>query len=189
MDELRNKIVFAAHFRFLRDGIKWLNMDYIALDCNVSRKTLDRYFKRQQLLEAVINHILEAHEQSLIAIEIDRLEPLEELERLLLLMEVLSSGLSAVLLRDLRRYYHENWLLLDRFITGSVKRAFRSNLNKGITSGLYRLNIDVEVLTDVYVATVLNLVENQSPGSQMNAKNSKLKVFNDIFFAGVVAKG
>ena len=56
-------------------------------------------------------------------------------------MEGLSYDFSAVFIRDLKRYYSENWLLVEVFITGSLKnviiRNFTAGISKGITEKLF----------------------------------------------------
>ena len=66
MQELRDKIISYAHIRFLNGGIKWLNLDYIAYDCSISRKTLNQYFNRNQLIDAAIKSKIETYHQSLL---------------------------------------------------------------------------------------------------------------------------
>ena len=161
-------------------------MDYIANDCSISRKTLNQYFKRAELIEAVINDRLAAYHQSLKKIEINQLKPLEEMKSLLVFTEALSSDFSAILLRDLRRYYKEYWLLFDGFIKGSMRKLFITNLTKGINLGAYRKTIDVELLAEVYFITALTLIENESDRLQPASGSNKLRIFNDNFIAGLI---
>ena len=185
MDELSDKIISGEHFRFLKGGIKWLDLDHVASDCNISRKTLNKYFKRQGLIEAVISQRLEAYRQSLRKIGIDQLEPLGEMRSLLVLIEGFRSDFSAILLRDLRRYYNEYWLLIDSFIKGSVKKVFVTNLTNGISLGNYRKTINVELLTDVYFVSLIALIENE-PILQPGPGSNRLRVLNDNFLAGLI---
>jgi len=83
MKELRDKIISNAHIRFLNEGIKWLNLDYSAHDCILSRKTLNQYFNRNQLIDTVISSKIETYHQSLLAIEIEQLGPVEKLKKIL----------------------------------------------------------------------------------------------------------
>ncbi len=109
MQELGDKIISNAHVRFLNGGIRWLNLDCIAHDCGISRKTLNQYFKRNQLIDAVIENLIKAYHQSLLAIKRKRLEPLKELRMILSFTENSSHDFSAIFLRDLRKHYPGNW--------------------------------------------------------------------------------
>ena len=185
MQELRDKIISNAHIRFLNGGIKWLNLDYIASDCSISRKTLNQYFNRSQLIDAVIESKIETYHQSLSAIEIEQLGPVEELTKLLSFTETLGCDFSNVFLRDLRRHYPKNWSLIDGFIKGSLKKLFIQNLINGVNQGFYRKAIDVELLTEIYFSTGLMLIE--SGIGQLNAVSGGKSIgeMNNNFFAGL----
>jgi AcrR family transcriptional regulator len=121
MEELKYKIVSCAHLRFHNGGIKWPNLDSIASDCGISRKTLNQHFNRDQLIDEVIDNRIATYHQSLLKIEKERLGTMEELTRILRFTETLSSDFSDIFLRDLRKHYHKNWLMVDNFITGSLR--------------------------------------------------------------------
>ena len=185
MQELKNKIISNAHIRFLSGGIKWLNLDYIASDCNITRKTLNQHFNRSQLIDAVIKSKIETYHQCLLAIEIQQLGPAEELKKILSFTETLGCDFSNVFLRDLRRHYPKNWSLIDDFIKGSLKKLFLQNLINGVKQGFYRKAIDVVLLTEIYFSTGLMLIE--SGIGQLNAVSGgkSIREMNGNFFAGL----
>lgn len=185
MQELKNKIISYAHIHFLNGGIKWLNLDYIANDCSISRKTLNQYFNRSQLIDAVIKSKMETYHQCILTIEMEQLEPVEELAKILNFTETLGYDFSDIFLRDLRRHYSKNWLLIDDFIKGSLKKLFMRNLIRGVNQGLYRKAIDIVQLTEIYFSTGLMLMERGS--GQLNAAlgGKSIGEMNNNFFAGL----
>jgi len=185
MQELKNKIIACAHLHFLRGGIKWLDLDHIANDCGVSRKTLRHCFKRNELIDALIKSKLETYQQSLAVIELDQLEPLEEMTKILSFITQLGCDFSPIFLRDLKRYFPENWALMASFSTGSLKKVFMGNLTAGIQKGIYRKAIHVELLTDVYFTTTLALIERESLPFQSGSSNKSILEMNENFIAGL----
>jgi len=186
MEELRHKIVSCAHARFLNGGIKWLNLDCIASDCGISKKTLNQHFNRNQLIDAVIGNKIQTYHQFLFKTEKDQLDTVEGLTRVLRFTATLSSDFSDIFLRDLRKHYQKNWLMIDNFITGSLKEFFVANLTGGITSGIYRKGMDVVLLTEIYLNTVFMLIVR--PPRQLNAAQGErsIREMNDNFLAGIM---
>jgi len=185
MNELKSKIISYAHQRFLNGGIKWLNLDYIAIDCSISRKTLNQYFNRNQLVDAVIKSKLETCRQSLLAIDMEQLEPVEELKKILRFTETLACDFSDIYLRDLKRHYPKNWIMIDNFMKGSLKKLFLRNLIEGVSKGLYRKAIDVVLLTEIYFSTGIMLIESGFGHMDAALGGKSMEEMNKSFFAGL----
>ena len=185
-EELENKIISYAHRRFLVSGIKRPNLDLVANDCMISRKMLDQCFNRNKLIDAVIGNMMITYYQSLSTVEEANLEPIAEMKRILGLMEVLANDLSAIFLRDLRRYYLDHWLALDKLVNVSFKQLFTRNLMIGIEKRVYRKMINVVLLTEIYFVTGLTLVENGLVDLQPELRNDSMREMNVNFLAGIL---
>ncbi|MFA6152106.1 MAG: hypothetical protein WC716_12345 [Chitinophagaceae bacterium] len=188
MQELKDKIILSAHKHFLIGGVRWLDLDLVANDCCITRKLLGQCFKRNELIDAVIKSKIETYQRAIAAIETEKLEPIEEMTRILNFTESLGYDLSAVLLWDLRRHYQENYALIDSFITGSLKKIFKENLTKGINRRIYRKAINEEMLTDTYFIAILALIEKDSNNLQSELKNVRILEMNSNFLTGLLAE-
>lgn len=186
MPELKNRIIKCAHINFLKYGIKWIDLDYVANDCGISRKTLNQYFNRNKLIDLLIKSKIESYHLSLSVIELELLSPLKEIKKILAFIEGLSYDFSAVFIRDLKRYYPENWLLVEGFITGSLKNVIIKNFTAGISKGIYRKAIDARLLADIYFSTVLMMLESISGQSNASIRYKGIEEMNNNFLAGLL---
>ncbi|MEO7582591.1 MAG: TetR/AcrR family transcriptional regulator [Ferruginibacter sp.] len=185
MEELKNKILASAHNRFLSHGIRWLNLDYIASDCGISRKTFNLYFNRNQLIENLIKNKIEGYTRSLSVIQKEKPRPIDELRKIFSFMEKLAADFSDIFIRDLKIHFPKDWLLIDDFIKGSLMKIFMGNLARGVKQGVYRKTTDVVLLTEIYFSTGLMLMEKNFRQLDPSLKVKIFREVNDNFFAGL----
>jgi len=186
MQEIKNRIIMCAHIIFLKYGIKWIDLDYVASDCGISRKTLNQYFNRNKLVDVLIKSKIESYYLSLSAIERELLCTQEEMIKILAFSKILSYDFSAVFIRDLKRYYPDNWFLIERFIKGPLKDTVVGNLTAGISEGIYRKDIDVQLLGDVYFSTFFMMIESISAQLDVSEQGKRIEEMNKNFSAGLL---
>ena len=69
-------------------------------------------------------------------------------------LEEISSIQSPTLMFDLQKYYPEMWQLFEQFQYQQVANHIKHNIERGITEGLYRTEINGDIIAKIYSATV-----------------------------------
>jgi AcrR family transcriptional regulator len=143
---------------FMRLGIKSVNMDDVARELGVSKKTLYKHVKdKSDLVLQCLNHMISENQAMLEAVA---QAPGNAIDRKLIMLRHVRSMLHDVhpsVLFDLEKYYPEAFRMLtqrrEQLISASVSR----NLSRGQEEGLYRPEVDPELATRFMVAITSSL--------------------------------
>ena len=137
---------------FLEFGIKNLNMDEISRKLGISKKTLYRYVDSK---ESLIEKIFECENQKWYNFtEQLSLRPLNAIEKLFEVsfrVHEEMRHINPMLLFELKKYYEP---VFNDYL--AKKRAFiltkmRKNLEQGVSEGLYRSDLNIELVVTLYV--------------------------------------
>ena len=63
------------------------------------------------------------------------------------------------LMFELQRFYPESWALMDDFHTQHIKVWTKKNLERGITEGFFRSDLNTEIIASLYVAASANIFD------------------------------
>ena len=158
--DLKQKIVSNARKLFLTQGIKCVTMEDIARHLGISKKTLYQHVDNK---EHLIGILLKAHvtEEDRIIHEI-RAQSTDAIDEMLKIgkyvLEVLRA-LPAQTIRDIQKYYARMFADWDEIHRENVYSTVRANLERGKTQGLYRSNLDSDVLARIYVESIAKIVD------------------------------
>ncbi len=137
---------------FLRYGIKSVSMDDISRDLGISKKTLYSLIPNKKQLVANVLRNFMAEEQRLVeVIHSEAQDPIHEL--ILIAKHVISmlKKIAPTTIYDLRKYYREEWYSLERERDQMIFSDIKRNLETGIAAGVYREDLDVDLLTTLYL--------------------------------------
>ncbi|MDH3244383.1 MAG: TetR/AcrR family transcriptional regulator [Saprospiraceae bacterium] len=147
----------AAYYRkiadmFMRFGIKSVSMDDISRSLGISKKTLYLFTASKQDLVGKIldNYLLEEKEQ-ISAIKDKASDSIHELLLIANHVTEMLKKLSANTLYDLRKYYGEHWTKMESERHAMIYEDIKRNLDRGIEQGLYREDVDTDLLSTLYV--------------------------------------
>lgn len=186
MEDIKKSILESAHRHFNYRGIKFLNLDIVAKDCNISRKILSNYFDKEQLVKEIISKRLANCKEALKMIIRQKHGTIAELTYIFGLIEQLAEDFSDVFLRELKKYYHSHWLLVNQFVEEALKKAFQNNLKTATIKGVFRESIQPELLTDIYFSTVSMLMEKGFGSSSSSIKLRTIREMNKNFLLGLM---
>jgi len=153
-EELK-KILDTAEVLFRKYGIRSVTMADIARELGMSKKTLYVHIENKNDLinKALERHIIEEKEQcfSIIA---NAEDALEELLNMSLYVQQMIQEMNPSLLFDLKKYHRPIWEKFEghekEFVFGCVK----NNLERGVKEGLYRANLDVNIVSRIYIGSL-----------------------------------
>lgn len=157
--EIENRILRTANTMFFNRGIKLAAMDDIAENVGVTRKILNHYFNRNELVNRVIFDHINSCKVNLSEVKNQHLQPLDEMKWILSITETFSINFSNIFLRDLKIHYREAWQALLAFSNGCIKDVIQENISRGIEVGTYRSQIKKDIVIDLYFSIVLLLME------------------------------
>lgn len=154
------EILFNAGMLFMRYGIKSMTMDDIARQLGISKKTLYLYVdnKKDLVKKVMASHI--EHDQDCIAeILVKDVNAIDEIMEITKMVAEQMKEMHPSVMFDLKKYHPEGFKLIiehkDKFIYKNIKR----NLEQGIEAGLYRSNLNPELVTRLYLAMVNTIMD------------------------------
>lgn len=151
--QLRDRIIEEATSTFFRLGIKAVTMDDIARGIGVSKKTLYTEFSNKKaLVYAVMERYLIEDRQVCEETLSENVSAIEELLCLRDHMEKRISQINPLLIIETYKYYPQTWALLAKYKEEYVLDMMKQNLKRGVKEGLYRANIDVDIMARLKLA-------------------------------------
>ncbi len=142
-------------------GFKSVSMDDLSTQMGISKKTIYKYFDgKEELISSCLKDYLRQEEQLLQHLEQSSVDAVEDMirtsEHFMNTFREMRSGN----LYELQKYYKSVWLQIVDWESQFIKQRMSNNLKRGISEGLYRDNIDPEIISDLYVQNIYNIVSN-----------------------------
>jgi len=137
---------------FLELGIKNLNMDEISRKLGISKKTLYRYVdSKESLIEKIFEYENLKWNNFFEGLSQQPYNAIERLFRVSFRVHEEMKDINPMLMFELRKYYET---VFNEYL--SKKRAYilnkmRMNLEQGISEGLYRPDLNIELVLALYV--------------------------------------
>ena len=152
MDEKHKKFLMQIYELYNRFGIKSVTMDDVAHELGISKKTLYQSVRdKANLVEQVVMLVADEHNHRLNEIVSENLSAIEELFRVNQHMNHMISNQNPAMMHDLQKYYPE---IHRRLLTKQRRRmhdAILKNLRKGIRQGIYRKDMNVDIISKIYL--------------------------------------
>lgn len=160
MEEKKLEILEQASSVYMRLGIKSVTMDDLARELSMSKKTLYKYFKdKSDLVNTIIDYKLEmnaaltlnCHEQSDNAID--------DLLGVSKMIVQMFKNINPTVFYDLNKNYPDAWKKLYDHKWSFVRNLILKNIHKGIEQGIYRKNLNPEILANLYVSSTNSMMD------------------------------
>jgi AcrR family transcriptional regulator len=185
---LRARIVGAGRELFLNHGFVRVTADEIAGQIGISKATLYREFEsKEEILRAVVREIM-----SEIVGRVDSLihdETLGFVEKLVALFAFLGRRLSQFgpyFVRDLQKSAPLVWKEIDDFRRDKILTNFKIILAAGHEQGLFRGDIDMDLLLRMFLRLIEEFV---NPASIIRSGRTPAETFESVikvFFQGIL---
>ena len=155
------EILKKAEEMFLKYGIKSVTMEDMARALGISKKTLYTHFdnKEKMVGDVVLNHIAIEKEDIDEIIKLNN-DPIEEFLMIAKYVMKTLRKMKPTLIYDLQKYYGKCWQNMDSFHREYVYSIIFNNLSKGIGKGLYREDINPDIIARLYTGATL-LITNE----------------------------
>jgi TetR/AcrR family transcriptional regulator, cholesterol catabolism regulator len=162
-----------------RLGIKSLSMDDIAKQLGISKKTIYQYFEsKADLIDKVLEMTLDEQKEDNERLISENKNAIDQLLKMYVLNSRMMEAINPALIFEMNKYYPESWKKLFDFRNGYLVDLVLNNLLQGIKSGLYRYDIDVDIVARLYTNNSLSMLNQELFPSK---KYSHSSVFNQMF--------
>lgn len=159
---MENKdIILKASELFQKFGIKSVTMDDLARELAISKKTLYLYIKdKNDLVDKTVDLELFDRLDAIDSILKSELNAIEQQFRINDYINEMLKGFSHSSEYDLRKYYPSLHSKIRKIKSTRMYDFVVENLKKGKKEGLYRKELNEEVIAKLYVARIESLTEN-----------------------------
>lgn len=145
-----------AHDMFMQYGIRSVSMDDMAKELGSSKKTLYQYYKdKNAIVEDVVNTMLIKNRQECEADKKYADNAIHEGFMAITKTTELFSRMNPVLMYDLHKYHSKAYKKFLDYKTDFLYKTFRTSLEWGVADGLYRDDINIEVLSRFRVESII----------------------------------
>lgn len=143
---------------FYEFGIRNLNMDDISRSLGISKKTLYQYVKsKEDLIEKLFFYDEMMWQINFSQLNIEKLNAIEILFEVSRMVHKDMSKLNTQLKFELRKYYEPQFNQFMQHKQTQIFEHMSLNIEKGIREGLYRNDLNVELIAGLYVRNLIDM--------------------------------
>lgn len=157
---MKDKIIKKATDMFLKLGFKSVTMDDIAGEMCISKKTIYKYFCNKEVLieegtSAMHNEVYKIIDE----IVTKNYNAIEENFEIRKMFKEMFKSVNDSPIYQLKKHYPEIYSKMMASKLDDCNVMFRQNIEKGISQGLYRENLDVEKYIRFYYMLIFTINE------------------------------
>lgn len=152
--ETPDRILDTSFALFRQFGTRSITMDDIAQKMGVSKKTLYAHFAdKDELVVSAISRYLEVIHKESLEIQTKATDAIDELFLVMRMMDDSLRNMNPVILFDLQKFHARAYQVFLDYKDTSMQQIIRENLDRGVKEGLYRDDLDLDVMTRFRLAT------------------------------------
>lgn len=153
--ELQERILFKADELFRRYGVRSITMDDLAKNLSISKKTLYQYYTdKDELVHKITGDSLRRVDRDMETIRTEATNAIDECVRIIQYMNVLLPAFVPTFMYDLQKYYPKAYKLFTDYQITDLKNGVLANIRRGIKEGLYRKDINPEIVARLRVLQI-----------------------------------
>ena len=154
------KILEEAKQLFMRIGIKSVSMDDIAQILHISKKTIYKCFKdKKDLVNRVIEEKINFEKSTLKKYANSNKNAIQRMIDFSRYISQSKKNLNPTMIYDMQKFYPDQWAKMEEFRTDYFKDTVKNNIKHGIKSGLFRPDINAEIIALMYITLVSGMVQ------------------------------
>ncbi|MEN9697393.1 MAG: hypothetical protein RLZ56_814 [Bacteroidota bacterium] len=151
---MENRILFKSRELMHRQGIKHVTMDDIASQLGISKKTIYQFYKdKDALVMAVINFELEEQALKCKKTQDNAENAVHEMFMILEDIQHVFKNMNPMTMNELAKYHPQAYERIQNHKNAFMLQIIKNNLIKGVAEGLYRSDIDPEILSIYRIET------------------------------------
>lgn len=148
---------------FKRYGFRSVTMDAVAAQCGISKKTLYQHFEdKDKLVYTILHHMISKSEAQCAIYQQTSENAVHEIFQSLDMLREMFEGINPVMLYDLHKYHQSAYKKLEDHKHHFLYEVTRKNLERGVAEGLYRTDMNIEVITLLHLYTISMTFEQEA---------------------------
>jgi AcrR family transcriptional regulator len=184
--EPQERIVSKAHELFMRYGIRSVSMDEVANQLGISKKTIYQFYTdKDTLVEDVIDIELSSSEKMCKAHRHKSENPVHEIFMAMDMVLDIFSRMNPALIFDMEKYHPKAFKKYNDYKEKFLYTMVKENLEAGISEGLYREDIQVDILSRFRLASVFLALNPEVFHSGRHNPGVVIKEITDNFLWGL----
>lgn len=145
---------------FKKYGVKSYTMDDIARELGMSKKTIYQFVENKaELVRLTLQNYLDQERAQIESILKAPGNSVDEMIQMMYYFFNQVQELNPSALNDLQKYYPETWDIYSRYRFEFMLGMITDNLQKGINEGLYRADLNADIIARVYIANTAVLID------------------------------
>jgi AcrR family transcriptional regulator len=189
--EIKTRIISGARELFFRYGVKSITMDEVAKNLGISKKTIYQFFKDKNELVYVVarDHMAET-EGIMKKINEVATDPIDEVLKISQALRGIMQNMNPSLLFEIQKHHPKAWKAFTDHKEECIHSSLTQNLKSGIEKGLYRNEIDVEILSRLRLEEI-QMAFNPLifPASKFNIQKVQLQFIEHFLYGICTLKG
>ena len=162
MNEELNNILIKVRELYSKYGIKSITMDDVASELGISKKTLYQYVTdKDDLVGKYIDNEIKLRQEEVCKCFREGFNAIEELFEISTFMNKIMRNQNPATEYDLKKYYPAHYQKTIKTRREGMYNYILLNLKKGRKEGLYRENMNIEVIAKLYLSRVENIHFNE----------------------------
>lgn len=154
-DTICERILEHTHRLFSRFGIRSVTMDQVAQSVGISKKTLYQYFEdKQTLVQQTFSGTLACQREEVWLLAHKAENPIKALLDILVYTNRRLAETNPIALYELQKFFPKAWEEFFTYKEKVVKVLLTRNLQKGIESGFYRKELNIEIIVQMHVKMI-----------------------------------
>ena len=187
----KQRIQKAAHDLVMQYGIRSVSMDDIASNLGMSKKTIYLYYKdKDELIDSVVEEVIHSNQCQCNNERDNADNAVHEIFQVMEMMTEMFKTMNPSILFDMQKYHPVAYQRFQKHRNDYLYNVCRQNLERGIEEGLYRPEINIEIMARYRVETMLTSF---NPEFQRNVKLGLIEIEKEIIihylFGLVSSKG
>lgn len=153
--EANEKILKTSLQLFFKYGIKHVTMDDIAKELGMSKKTIYQFFKeKDDLVNQLCEVEMSQNEEEFNKINRSAKDPIHEIILISAKMRDMMQHINPTFFIDLQKFYPVAFARFKQFKNSCALENVLINIRKGIETGIYREDIDVDFAAKYRLAQI-----------------------------------
>lgn len=183
---MKERILLKARELFQQYGVKSITMDEIASQLGVSKKTIYQFFSdKDELVLVVFSDFIDKIEAECSSLKNQFPNAILEVVNLMHYVLDLFSRINPVMLYDLKKFHPKAYQVFLNYKNEFLYNSIVANLKRGIEEGVYRKNLNVDILAKFRIESIELAFDQQLfPAGKYNLVEVQ-KVFIESYLFGI----
>ncbi|UII29423.1 TetR/AcrR family transcriptional regulator [Fulvivirga maritima] len=185
--DTRERILREGTTLFKKYGVRSVTMDDIAKELSISKKTIYQFFKdKDEIVTIAMQDFVEQEKAEYIAVVDEVKNAVEELAMITKCIREDFDDINPSLIFDLQKYHPKAWDIIKEFKNNFLRKALVRSIENGIEEGVFRDNLDPEVMAVLRVEQINMACDHQLfPLDKFSIYETHMKLL-DHYISGIV---